>query len=210
MSHKDDGGSRRRTVLQGVGAMLGVGALASTAGADEHGSDDHTGGESDENGESHESDGTGQFCLPAEGGLVTVDGGESVEETVAAIEGAIEDAAPMLIAKVDHAENAASVGEELRPTTLLLFGNPNAGTPLMQENQVTGIDLPQKILVWCDEDTNTNVTYNDPEYLAARHGLEENDELIEMIGTALETLAESGRDGSGEDNGAGKNGDEQA
>lgn len=100
----------------------------------------------------------------------------------------------MLIAAVDHAENAASVGEELRPTTLLIFGNPEAGTPLMQENQTTGIDLPQKLLVWCDEEGGTNVTYNDPEYLAARHELEENDEIIEMVGEALAMLAEQGED----------------
>lgn len=191
MSRKDSG-SRRRTVLQGMGAMLGVGALASTAGADGHGSDDrrHEDGE-----ESADHDEIGEFCLPEENGLVTVEGGDGVEETVAAIESAIEEADPTVIAKVDHAANAASVGEELRPTTLLIFGNPAAGTPLMQEQQTTGIDLPQKILVWCDEEGTTNVTYNDPAYLAARHGLEENDDLIETVGEALSMLAESGQDG---------------
>ena len=183
---RNDSGSRRRTVLQGLAAMIGASALASSASADE---EDH--GESETDG----SENGNQFCLPDQDGLITVDSGESVEETVSVIEAAIEEQEDlMLIAAVDHAENAASVGEELRPTTLLIFGNPEAGTPLMQENQTTGIDLPQKLLVWCDEEGGTNVAYNDPEYLAARHELEGNDEIIEMVGEALAMLAEQGED----------------
>lgn len=198
MSRKD-GGSRRRTVLQGVGAMLGAGALAGTAGADEHDTNDHD--DEGEEGDDHDGGGeNGEFYLPDQDGLVTVDGGDSFDETVMAIEGAIEEQEDlMLVAAVDHAENAASVGEELRPPTLLIFGNPAAGTPLMQEHQTTGIDLPQKLLVWCDKNGETNVTYNDPEYLAARHDLQENDEVIEMVGEALGMLAESGQSGSSED-----------
>lgn len=190
---RNDGGSRRRTVLQGVGALLGAGALASTAGADDDDHDEeYEGDHDDEHEEESEEGDDGQFCLPEQDGLVTVSGGESFEETVSAIGGAIEAQEDlMLIAEVDHAENAASVGEDLRPTTLFIFGNPKAGTPLMQETQAVGIDLPQKILVWCDEDNETNVTYNDPEYLAARHELEENDEILGMVGEALAMLAES-------------------
>ena len=197
---RNDGGSQRRTVLQGVAAMLGAGALISTASAD----DDDDGHDHEESeGDADEASGNdGQFCLPDQDGLITVEGGESVEETVGAIEAAIEDQEDlMLVAAVDHAENAASVGEELRPTTLLLFGNPEAGTPLMQENQTTGIDLPQKLLIWCDENNETNVTYNDPEYLAARHALEENDEIIEMVGEALAMLAEQGGEDDADDGG---------
>ena len=165
----------RRRVLQGIGAMLGGSAVAATgtgtAGADD-GTDD-----------------------ASEDGFVTIEGGESVEESVACIERAIEDAGLLHVTTIDHAANAASIGEELRPTTLLIFGNPEAGTPLMQERQSIGIDLPQKMLIWEDVEGGVNVTYNDPEYLAARHGIEEQDERLEAIGEALAMLAESSRNG---------------
>jgi uncharacterized protein (DUF302 family) len=169
----DTDSDRRRRVLQGVGALLGGSAVvgAGSVVADEHDDD---------------ADDVGD-------GLVTVEGGDGVEETVDAIRATIEDEEDlMLVGEIDHAENAEGVGLDLPPTTLLLFGNPAAGTPLMQENQRVGIDLPQKLLVWCDEDGETNVTYNDPEYLAERHGLEENDEVLANIGEALETIARSG------------------
>jgi uncharacterized protein (DUF302 family) len=175
----DTESDRRRRVLQGVGALLGGSALVgASAGSAAASADDDCEDE--------------EFCF-RDDGLVTVEGGERVPETVERIEGAIEKAGLLHVATIDHAENAASVGEELRPTTLLIFGNPEAGTPLMQENQSIGIDLPQKLLVWEDSDEGVNVTYNDPEYLAARHDLEENDETIEMIAEALAGLAESGR-----------------
>jgi uncharacterized protein (DUF302 family) len=168
-----DTDSDRRRVLQGVGALLG-GSTAVGAGTAGVVADEHDGGDADD-------------------GLVTVAGGDGVEETMEAIREAIEDEEDlMFVGEIDHAENAEVVGLDLRPTTLLLFGNPEAGTPLMQENQRAGIDLPQKLLVWCDEDGETNVTYNDPEYLAERHGLEENDEILANIGEVLETIARSG------------------
>lgn len=170
--------------------MLGTGTLASTVSADERDDEKRNKNGDAMNQENKHED--AEFCFP-DNGLVTIEGGESVEATVACIERAIEDADPMLIATVDHAENAASVGEDLRPTTLLLFGNPAAGTPLMQETQSVGIDLPQKMLVWEDEDGEVNVTYNDPEYVATRHGIEGQEELLGMIGDALATLAESGQ-----------------
>ncbi|MBA2693150.1 MAG: DUF302 domain-containing protein [Rubrobacter sp.] len=124
-------------------------------------------------------------------GIVTVEGGATFEESVANIEGAIEEEGLNLVASVDHSLNAASIEEELPPTTLLIFGNPEAGTPFMQSSQTVGIDLPQKMLVWVDENGLVNVSYNDPEYLAERHGLEGVDEEIEMISGVLETLAAS-------------------
>lgn len=190
MSQKDGANSQRRRVLQGLGVMLGTGTLASTVSADERDDEKRNKNGDAMNQENKHED--AEFCFP-DNGLVTIEGGESVEATVACIERAIEDADPMLIATVDHAENAASVGEDLRPTILLLFGNPAAGTPLMQETQSVGIDLPQKMLVWEDEDGEVNVTYNDPEYVATRHGIEGQEELLGMIGDALATLAESGQ-----------------
>lgn len=76
-----------------------------------------------------------------------------------------------LFAEVDHAAGAAAIGEDLRPTTLLIFGNAKGGTPLMQANQTIGIDLPLKALVWQDSDGKTRITTNDPSWIATRHGL---------------------------------------
>ena len=71
-----------------------------------------------------------------------------------------------------HAAGATSAGLELRPTTLVVFGNPVAGTPLMQAVQTAGIDLPLKALVWQDAQGAVHLTYNDPVWIAARHGLD--------------------------------------
>jgi uncharacterized protein (DUF302 family) len=75
-----------------------------------------------------------------------------------------------ILARIDHAAAAAAVGLTLRPTAVLIFGNPKAGTPLMQAAQTIGIDLPLKALVWQDEQGKTWLGYNDPGWLAARHG----------------------------------------
>jgi uncharacterized protein (DUF302 family) len=76
-----------------------------------------------------------------------------------------------VFARIDHAAGAAEVGLPLRPTELLIFGNAKGGTPLMQAEQVIGIDLPLKALVWQDEAGVTWLSYNDPTWLARRHGL---------------------------------------
>lgn len=98
----------------------------------------------------------------------------------------------ILVAEVDHQANAASVALTLRPTRLLIFGNPNLGTPLMQNSQTTGIDLPQKILVWEAEDGSVNVSYNNPSYLVSRHSITNNNETITTITNALIMLSASG------------------
>jgi uncharacterized protein (DUF302 family) len=77
-----------------------------------------------------------------------------------------------LFARIDHAANAARVGMHLRPTELLIFGNAQAGTPLMELQQTCGIDLPLKVLVWRDESGQTFLSYNQPSWIAARHGIE--------------------------------------
>jgi uncharacterized protein (DUF302 family) len=77
-----------------------------------------------------------------------------------------------VFARIDHAAAAASVGMELRPTEVLIFGNPQAGTPLMQAVQTMGIDLPARALVWQDGGGKTWLAYIDPQWLANRHGVE--------------------------------------
>ena len=83
-----------------------------------------------------------------------------------------------VVARVDHAAAAATVGLTLAPTEVLIFGNPRAGTPLMQAAQTIGIDLPLKALVWRDASGMTHVGYNDPTWLARRHGVEVGAEAI--------------------------------
>ena len=94
-----------------------------------------------------------------------------------------------IIAQIDHAANAASRGLSLRPTKLLIFGNPNLGTPLMQSSQTTGIDLPQKMLIYEDANGDVQVVYNDPHYVAQRHGLSNVDTQLQIISGALANLA---------------------
>jgi uncharacterized protein (DUF302 family) len=77
----------------------------------------------------------------------------------------------LVFARIDHAGNAVRVGMEPRPTELLVFGNPRGGTPLMQDRQTSGIDLPVKALAWQDADGKVWLTYNDATWLADRHGL---------------------------------------
>lgn len=94
--------------------------------------------------------------------------------------------------RLDHAANAKSVGMNLRPTTLLIFGNPRGGTPLMQEAQTTGLDLPFKLLVWEDAQAKTWVTYGDPERLIERHGLSPASlRIIDMIKAGVAKMVQA-------------------
>ncbi|MDH7445234.1 DUF302 domain-containing protein [Aquimarina sp. 2201CG14-23] len=93
-----------------------------------------------------------------------------------------------IIAELDHQANAKSVGLELNPTRIVLFGNPNLGTPLMQNAQTVGLDLPQKIMVWQDEQKSVKVSYNDPTFLKQRHGIDNKDEVLNTINGALHNI----------------------
>lgn len=96
-----------------------------------------------------------------------------------------------IVAEVDHQVNAQSVGMTLNPSKIIFFSNPNLGTPLMQSAQTTGIDLPQKILVWLDPaDGMVKISYNRPDYLKIRHGIIGNEDIIITINNALLNLAD--------------------
>ena len=104
-------------------------------------------------------------------GLISLRSHFTQEETLAHLEKAIQAKGLTVFARIDHASGAAAAGLALRPTLLLIFGNARGGTPLMQAAQTVGIDLPLKALVWTDADRVTWVSYNDPEWLATRHGV---------------------------------------
>lgn len=123
-------------------------------------------------------------------GLVTVASKWPVDTTIDRLEQAIATAGLVVFARVDHARNAREVDLDLRPTFLLIFGNPRGGTLLMQENQVAGIDLPLKFLVWEDEHGRAQVTYHDVAWIAERHGLSpETAGVVTATASAVENLA---------------------
>ena len=97
-----------------------------------------------------------------------------------------------VFARIDHAAGAASAGLPLRPTEVLIFGNAKGGTPLMQSVQTIGIDLPLKALVWQDASGQTWFSYNDPAFLAQRHGLGgETAVVVGAMTAALDCAGES-------------------
>lgn len=110
-------------------------------------------------------------------GLVTVRSGLSVPNTIDRIVATVTSKGMQVFARIDHAGAAAHVGLTLRPTELLIFGHPTGGTPLMQDKQTAGLDLPLKVLAWEDADSTVWLTYNDLAWLARRHGLGENSDI---------------------------------
>jgi len=123
-------------------------------------------------------------------GLTTVRSGRGPAETLVRLEAEVEQRGLTLFAHVDHAGGAAAAGLELRPTDLLIFGNAKGGTPLMQSEQTIGIDLPLKFLVWQDADAATWVSYEDPAWLAQRHGIgSERAATVSALAAALEAIA---------------------
>ena|SRR5215831_10606635 len=119
-------------------------------------------------------------------GLVTVKSAFGPQETMNRFEAEVRAKGMTVFAHVDHAAGAAAAGLSLRPTDLLIFGAARGGTPLMQAAQTIGIDLPLKALVWQDEAGNTFLSYNDPAFLAHRHGLGEQAKPV--AGTMSEAL----------------------
>lgn len=118
-------------------------------------------------------------------GVVTVDSTFTAAETLTRLKSALDAAGMTVFAAFDHAEAASQVGLSLGPTTVVAFGNPAAGTKLMQSNQVAGLDLPLKILVWEDEAKTARLSYNDVAWLAARHELGPETALVITAMTKL-------------------------
>jgi uncharacterized protein (DUF302 family) len=105
-------------------------------------------------------------------GLITIPSNSTVKATLDRLESEVKARGIAVFARIDHAAGATRAGLSLRPTELLIFGNATAGTPLMQTAQTIGIDLPLKALAWEDESGRVWLSYNDPGWLAQRHGLD--------------------------------------
>jgi uncharacterized protein (DUF302 family) len=123
-------------------------------------------------------------------GLLLVKSPHSAHDTMNRLEAAVKERGLTVFARIDHAAGAQKVGKTLRPTELLIFGNPQGGTPLMECAQTAGIDLPLKALVWQDEAAQVWVGYNDPAFLAQRHGVPACP-VVENLRKALAGLADT-------------------
>jgi uncharacterized protein (DUF302 family) len=123
-------------------------------------------------------------------GLVTIQSRHTPKETMQRLETAVKSKGMTVFAHIDHAAGAAEVGMTLRPTDLLIFGRPKGGTPLMQSAQTIGIDLPLKALVWEDAEGHVWLSYNDPAWVARRHGgAADMEAAVQAMTGALKAIA---------------------
>jgi uncharacterized protein (DUF302 family) len=127
--------------------------------------------------------------VQASEGMITLRSAYSVKQTTDRLDSLLRGKGMTVMKRIDHAAGAASVGKQLRPTELLIFGNPKIGTPLMQCNPEVAIDLPQKALIWEDDTGKVWLAYNDPNYLALRHDLRGCEEVLAKASAALAGFA---------------------
>ncbi|MDQ2862040.1 MAG: DUF302 domain-containing protein [Bacteroidota bacterium] len=122
-------------------------------------------------------------------GLKTIPSNYPVAETINKLAAIAEEKGLIIFSRIDHAGNAIQQGLQLRPTELIIFGNPKAGTLLMQDEQIIGIDLPVKALAWEDASGKVWLTYNDVNWIANRHNLsEKSNSVAKAIEDGLELM----------------------
>ena len=118
-------------------------------------------------------------------GLISQKSNNSVDVTLDRLESIVTEKGLTVFARIDHSAGARKAGLELRPTQLLIFGNPKVGTLLMQSNQTAGIDLPMKALAWEDETGQVWLTCSSAKYIAGRHHIKDRDAVVEKMTGAL-------------------------
>jgi uncharacterized protein (DUF302 family) len=129
------------------------------------------------------------LALPAQGqDFRTLKSKYSVQETLDRLSATLTEKGIKVMARVDHAAGAKAAGLKLKPTQLLIFGNPKLGTPLMQSKRMIGLDLPMKVLAWEDDKGEVHVAYTLPATLASRHGVTDKGEIIGKMTKALAGL----------------------
>jgi uncharacterized protein (DUF302 family) len=131
------------------------------------------------------------LSVSAEPGLINLKSPHDVKNTADRLETVLKEKGMTVFLRINHSEGARKVGKKLRPTELVIFGNPKVGAPLMLCGQTVAIDLPQKALIWQDETGQVWLTYNDPKYLATRHGLDACKVVLDKVRTALKNFAQS-------------------
>src|ERR1700736_5160326 len=122
-------------------------------------------------------------------GLLSIRSRFGAIETMDRLEAAIRARGMKVFARIDHATGAAEAGLELRPTELIIFGDARGGTPLMQSVQTVGIDLPLKALVWEDASGTTWLSYNEPSWVAQRHGVANAEPVVSKMTAALSAMS---------------------
>lgn len=127
----------------------------------------------------------------AQEGMTIVPSSHDVATTMDKLEAIVTEKGMTVMARVNHAAGAKKAGMELRPTQVLIFGNPKVGSPLMLCSQSIAIDLPQKMLVWQDEGGKVFLAFNDPEYLKGRHSTQGCDEVFAKVSGALNNFAKA-------------------
>ena len=118
-------------------------------------------------------------------GIIKIKSKHTVTETIDKLETVLNNKGMTIFKRVDHAAGAKKAGLKLRPTELLIFGNPKVGTPLMLCSQTAALDLPQKALVYKDESGQVWLAYNDPAYMAKRHSIQGCEKPIQKVTNAL-------------------------
>jgi uncharacterized protein (DUF302 family) len=132
--------------------------------------------------------------MPASDSLGIIEGLASIrssfgpKETMDRLEAEIRAREMKVFARIDHAAGAAEVGLTLRPTELIIFGNARGGTPFMQSVQTVGIDLPLRVLVWEDAAGKAWISYNEPSWIARRHGLRNAEQVVSKMSAALSAI----------------------
>ena len=127
----------------------------------------------------------------ADSGFISVKSAHDVKTTADRLEGMLKQKGMIVFTRINHAQGAQKIGQELRPTELIIFGNPKVGTPLMQCAQSVAIDLPQKALIWQDAQGQVWLSYNDPNYLVERHQITGCGDVIKKVAKALSNFAKS-------------------
>jgi len=127
-------------------------------------------------------------ALAGDDGLISKKSNYSVSETLDRLEDLLNKKGITIVTRWSHDAGAKKVGIELRPTELLIFGNPKLGSHMFTSKQTAGIDLPMKALAWQDEQGQVWLTYNDPAYIAQRHGITDRAEVVGKMTSALNNL----------------------
>lgn len=123
-------------------------------------------------------------------GTITKGSAHSVAETAERLARALEDEGVRVFARIDHAAGARGAGIALRPTELVIFGEPGLGSHLLNVEQSVGIDLPMKALVWRDVNGKVWLTYNEPAYIARRHAIDNRQRIVEKLSAALDEFTD--------------------
>ena len=129
--------------------------------------------------------------VQAQDGLVKLTSPHDVATTMDKLEAVLKSKGMTVFARINHRQGAEAAGLQLRPTQVLIFGNPKIGTPLMTCSQSIAIDLPQKMLSWQAEDGTVYLAYNDPDYLKQRHSTGGCDPVFEKVAGALGKFAKA-------------------